>query len=97
MLKISNAALSDLPRLIEIEKLCFSKEEAATPKATKQRLQHIRDSFFVAEYDGTILGLVNGPVTGQEFITGDLFENIMTNSPFGGHQTILGLAVHPDF
>ncbi|MGQ3377840.1 GNAT family N-acetyltransferase [Priestia endophytica] len=97
MLKIRNAALSDFPRLIEIEKLCFSKEEAATPEATKQRLQYIRDSFFVAEEDGIILGLVNGPVTGQKFITDDLFEGITANSSFGGHQTILGLAVHPDF
>lgn len=97
MLKIRNAALSDRPRLIEIENLCFSKEEDSTPKTTKQRLQHIRDSFFVAGDDGTILGLVNGPVKGQEFITDDLFENIMTNFPCGGHQTILGLAVHPDF
>ncbi|MED4072252.1 GNAT family N-acetyltransferase [Priestia endophytica] len=97
MLKIRNATLSDLPRLIEIETSCFSKEEAATPDATKQRLQHIRDSFFVAEEDGTIAGLVNGPVTRQEFITDDLFENIIANLPFGGHQTILGLAVHPDF
>ncbi|MED3728327.1 GNAT family N-acetyltransferase [Priestia filamentosa] len=97
MLKIRNAALSDLPRLIEIEKLCFSKEEAATPEATKQRLQYIRDSFFVAEEDGIILGLVNGPVTGKKFITDDLFEDITANPSFGGHQTILGLAVHPDF
>ncbi|WP_019394542.1 GNAT family N-acetyltransferase [Priestia filamentosa] len=97
ILKIRNASLSDRPRLIEIENLCFSKEEASTPKTTKQRLQHIRDSFFVAEEDVTILGLVNGPVTGQEFITDDLFENITENPSFGGQQTILGLGVHPDF
>ncbi|AGK53733.1 GNAT family N-acetyltransferase [Bacillus sp. 1NLA3E] len=96
MLKIRNVEMKDLPELVVIENLCFTKEEAASKEAFTSRIQIIPDSFFVAEKDGVIVGLVNGPVIETPFITDDLFDNIKANPASGGHQSILGLAVSPN-
>lgn len=97
MLKIRNVNQEDLPKLVDIEQHCFSKEEAATKEAFEKRMQIIPDSFFVAEIEGVIVGLVNGPVIGSAYITDDLFSDIQRNPSTGGHQSILGLAVSPNY
>ncbi|MBT2699125.1 GNAT family N-acetyltransferase [Bacillus sp. ISL-40] len=97
MLKIRNVKLEDLPNLIDIEHLCFTKEEAATKEAFEKRIHFISDSFFVAEEKDVIVGLVNGPVIDRAYITDDLFSDIKENPVSGGHQSILGLAVSPYF
>ncbi|MFF2290140.1 GNAT family N-acetyltransferase [Peribacillus butanolivorans] len=97
MLKIRKVKMEDLPELVVIEHLCFSKEEAATKEAFEKRIQLIPDSFFVAEEDGVLTGLINGPVIDTAFITDDLFSEIHVNPTSGGHQTILGVAVSPHF
>ncbi|WP_088068740.1 GNAT family N-acetyltransferase [Gottfriedia luciferensis] len=97
MLNIRNVKLEDLTELVEIEQLCFSKEEAATKQSFEKRIQLIPDSFFVAEENGKLVGLVNGPVISELYITDDLFSDIKKNPSTGGHQSILGLAVAPQF
>lgn len=97
MLQIRNAKIKDLSELVVIEHLCFTKEEAATKEAFEKRIQLIPDSFFIAEEEGVIMGLVNGPVIETSFITDDLFSDIKENPASGGHQSILGLAVSPHF
>ena len=78
-----------------IEHQCFPKEGAATKEAFEKRIQRISDSFFVAVVEDQIVGLVNGPVINQPFITDDLFSDIKENPSTGGHQSILGIAVAP--
>lgn len=97
MMQIRNVKMEDLQQLVDIENQCFSKEEAATQAAFEKRIQEIPDSFFVAEEEGVIVGLINGPVIHSAFITDDLFCEIKENPAFGGHQSILGLAVAPHF
>ncbi|MCM3570123.1 GNAT family N-acetyltransferase [Neobacillus mesonae] len=97
MIQVRNVKMEDLPELMTIENLCFTKEEAATEEAFIKRIQVIPDSFFVAEEEGRILGLVNGPVIQQPYITDDLFQEIKANPETSGHQSILGLAVSPAF
>ncbi|MED1793201.1 GNAT family N-acetyltransferase [Brevibacillus nitrificans] len=97
MLNIRNAKMEDLPQLVAIEQLCFSKEEAATKETLEKRIALIPDSFYVAEEDGVIAGFVNGPVMETAFITDDLFRDSKENPATGWHQSILGLAVSPHF
>lgn len=97
MLHIRNVKKEDLSELVVIENLCFLKDEAATEEAFQKRIQLIPDSFFVVEVDDVITGLINGPVIATKFISDDLFNNIQENPMFGGHQSILGLAVSPAF
>ena len=95
MIKIRNVLIDDLPELVTIENLSFSKEEAATRESFATRIQRIPDSFFVAEENGVIMGLVNGPVLETAYITDELFTEINANPATGGHQSILGIAVSP--
>ncbi|MGN7470523.1 GNAT family N-acetyltransferase [Brevibacillus sp. SAFN-007a] len=97
MLHIRKVHMDDLPQLVAIEQLCFSEEEAATKAAFEKRIQMIPDSFYVAEENGDIVGFINGPVIETAYITDDLFTHIKKNPATGGHQSILGLAVHPHF
>jgi ribosomal protein S18 acetylase RimI-like enzyme len=97
MVEIRNVTMQDLSELVAIEHLCFPKEEAATKEAFEQRIQVIPDSFFVAKEEGTLVGLINGPVIETADITDGLFSDIQANPEFGGHQSILGLAVLPHF
>jgi ribosomal protein S18 acetylase RimI-like enzyme len=97
MLRIRNVTMNDLPDLVIIEQLCFPIDEAATEEAFRRRIKMIPDSFFVAVEEGVIIGLINGPVIQNEFITDDLFMSIQRNPELGGHQTVLGVAVTPHF
>ena len=92
-MKIRQAVLTDLPRLLEIEQQGFTPEEAATAQAFEQRITRIPDTFLVAEQDGEIVGFINGPVMTSRYITDDLFSSLEPNRPQGGVQSILGLAV----
>lgn len=97
MVNVRNAKIEDLPQVVAVEHLCFSKADAATEEALKKRIQNIPDTFWVAEENGVIVGIINGPVVESEFITDDLFRDIQPNPSTGGHQTILGLAVAPNY
>lgn len=97
MLKIRNVNMDDLQEVVDIENLCFIETEAATKEAFIKRIQYTPDSFFVAEEDGEIVGIVNGPVIEKEFITDDLFRESKENPKLGGHQSVLGLAVDPKY
>ncbi|TCN25072.1 GNAT family N-acetyltransferase [Mesobacillus foraminis] len=97
MVKFRNVKPEDLPEILAVETQCFSKAEAATKEALDKRIHTIPDSFYVAEENGLLMGFVNGPVIGEAFISDDLFKEIDANPPTGGHQSILGLAVSPDF
>lgn len=97
MLKIRNVNMDDLQEVVDIENLCFIETEAATKEAFIKRIQYTHDSFFVAEEDGEIVGIVNGPVIEKEFITDDLFRESKENPKLGGHQSVLGLAVDPKY
>ncbi|PLS08613.1 GNAT family N-acetyltransferase [Neobacillus cucumis] len=97
MVKIRNVKYEDLAELVILENRCFAKDEAATEEAFQMRIQTIPDSFFVAEEDGVIAGLINGPVIETAYITDDLFHESKANPAAGGHQSVLGLAVSPDY
>ena len=97
MAQIRMVKKEDLADLVVLENRCFLKEEAATEEAFKKRIETISDSFFVAEVEGVIVGLINGPVIETPYITDDLFSEIKVNPLTGGHQSVLGLAVSPEY
>jgi len=97
MVQIRNVKTEDLADLVILENSCFLKAEAASEEAFKKRIEYIPDSFFVAVEEGVIVGLINGPVIEAACITDDLFSDIKTNSSTGGHQSVLGLAVSPEY
>ena len=62
-IKIRQAVPNDLEEITKIESICFPKEEAATKESLKYRIETFPNSFFVATYNGKIIGFVNGAVT----------------------------------
>lgn len=89
---------ADLPRIMEIENAGFSPESAATEVAMQGRIDVINDSFILArDANGTIAGYIVGPVSRERYITDDLFSQSSPNPATGGVQTVLSLAVHPDY
>ncbi len=60
---IRSAFPADCPALAAVEAACFPPEEAAAPESILKRLETFPESFFAAEEDGRIVGLINGCVT----------------------------------
>lgn len=96
-LTIRKVRPEDLDRLVEVESLCFPEAEAATRESFAYRIEAFPDSFYVAEKDGVIVGLINGCVTDKPLICDELYEPEGGHNPQGENQTIFGLATHPDY
>lgn len=97
MLEIENADLNQLDTYYAIETACFPPSQAASKSAMEARIKTINDTFLIAKKDGVIVGLINGPVTNEQYINDQLFEQTNPNPKTGGVQTVLGLAVDPNY
>ena len=58
------------------------------------RIATIADGFIATRNEA---GEIVGPVVGSRYITDDLFKTTVPNPTTGGFQTVLSLAVHPDY
>lgn len=87
----------DLDALCTVENKCFPEAEAAAREAFSYRIGAFPESFYVAEKDGCIIGLINGCVTNQPVICDELFEAEGGHNPQGTNQTVFGLAVDPAY
>ncbi|MCH5184617.1 MAG: GNAT family N-acetyltransferase [Oscillospiraceae bacterium] len=96
-IKIVNADLDDLDALHEIETLSFSAEKAASREAFAYRLKNYPQWFYKAEYNGRIVGLIDGSPSDKKYITDDLYREDGGFDEKGENVLIFGLAVHPDF
>lgn len=94
--KIRNVTPDDLKQVTELESICFPPAEAAGEKAFAYRIAAFPERFFVAEADGTIIGLVNGCASDLLLIEDSLFQP-QGHKPAGKNQMIFGLAVHPNW
>ncbi len=97
-LRFRNVEMKDLEQIMPIEEAGFTPDEAATKRAMIERIQIIPDSFIVVENkEQRVVGYVVWPVTEDRYIQDELFEKTKPNPIVGGFQTILSLAIHPDF
>lgn len=94
---IRQIKLKDLDAVCIVENKCFPEAEAATREAFAYRIGAFPESFYVAEADGRIVGLINGCVTDRPVICDELFEPDGGHDPNGANQTVFGLAVDPDY
>ena len=94
---VSRQALpKDCHELFLVEAACFPPEEAASEASIRQRLEVFPESFFLAEENGQIIGLINGCVSSLPRIEDRLFENAALHEPDGRNQMIFSLAVAPE-
>ena len=99
-LRISRAVPADLEGVTMVEAAAFPAAEAASGDSFRWRLEHLGDSFFVAELPDEqgiyrIIGLIDARPTYDERLTDELFEN--GGVVAGENQAIMGLAVLPEY
>lgn len=92
---IRSAQAADLPSISWIEQQNFSKEEAASPHALKERLEVIGDTFLVLENKGQVAGYVVGPVLFSRYLTDAIFQKVLKNPADGGFIMVQSLSIHP--
>ena len=99
-LRIRRAVPADLEGVTMVEAAAFPAAEAASGDSFRWRLEHLGDSFFVAELPDEqgiyrIIGLIDARPTYDERLTDELFEN--GGVVAGKNQAIMGLAVLPEY
>lgn len=99
-LRIRRAVPADLEGVTMVEAAAFPAAEAASGDSFRWRLEHLGDSFFVAELPDEqgiyrIIGLIDARPTYDKRLTDELFEN--GGVVAGENQAIMGLAVLPEY
>ena len=95
--KIREVRPEDLEAAARVERLCFPAAEAAGKEALRARIQAFPGSFFVAEADGAVVGMINGAVTDEPAIRDEMFADVSLHRPDGAYQSIFGLDVLPEY
>lgn len=96
-IQMRQASIKDLDAITKIESICFPKAEAASRESLENRIQTFKESFFVAEVKGEIIGFINGCVIDGTVIYDELYEDSSLHIPNGAYQTIFGLDVIPAY
>lgn len=94
---IRNVQPEDLDAVTAIEAECFPPAEAAERESISERINAFPESFLVAEYDGRMVGFINGCVTNDLVISDDMFHSTAHHVPSGKTQTVFGLDVIPEY
>ena len=94
---IRPVAKTDLDAVTAVEAICFPAAEAATRESFEQRIAAFPECFFVAEYEGNIIGFINGCATDERTIRDEMFEDSSLHDPNGCYQSIFGLDVIPEY
>lgn len=87
---------TDLDAVCQVENAGFPPAEAATRAAFQYRIAAFPEWFLVAEEQGHVVGLLNGPATREHFICDAIYEPGGADGE-GESLAILGLAVLPEY
>ena len=96
-MNIRQMRMDEVEQIVEIEAICFPKEEAADLRSFVERVEKFGDCFLVAESEGKVIGFINGMVTNQETIADEMFENASLHRKDGVWQSVFGLDVLPEY
>ena len=93
------AEKKDLDTIIQIEAICFPKEEAASEDSLKKRFEAFPENFIVAEtkIDKKIIGFINGCTYDKPELPDILYEDASLHNKNGEYQTIFGIDTLPDY
>lgn len=94
---IRRACIEDLIEVTKVEARCFPQAEAASKISLKQRIKTFPESFFVAEIDRKMIGIINGCIINGTVINDKLYKDSTLHNPNGDYQTIFGLDVIPEY
>lgn len=94
---IRYANINDLDEIAELERLCFPAEEAASKEYFCERLKIYPKHFWVLEFDGRIVSVINGMVTDEPDLKDEMYHNADMHDENGKWQMIFGVETHPDY
>ena len=94
---ICQAKSDDLEELIQLERKCFTPEEAASKEAFQYRLEHYPQWFFQVEKEGKIIAHCDGCVSKEPYIKEEMYQAGNEYGSEGKNLLIFGLVVHPEF
>ena len=96
---IRMAEENDLDKIIEIESICFPKEEAASEQSFKERFKVFPENFIVAEIkdEKKVIGFINGCTTDKPELPDILYEKANLHVRDGDYQTVFGIDTLPDY
>lgn len=97
ILNIRQAIIKDLESIVNIENICFPREEAATYESLEDRIKTYLECFLVANLDGKIVGFINGSVINEKVISDEFYSDISFHDPKGEYQSVFGLDVLPEY
>lgn len=94
---IRNINMADLDAVAEIEEKCFPPNEAAKKEIIAERIRTFPENFFVAEYNGILVGFINGCTTQSSVIFDDMFHNTENHTASGHYMAVFGLDVLAEY
>lgn len=94
---IRQAAPEDCKELTDLERLCFTPEEAASEEAFAYRLKQYPEWFYLIEHQGRIIAHCDGCSSDYSRIRDELYEPENDYNPNGKYLLIFGLAVSSEY
>ena len=90
---------NDIDSIINIESICFPKEEAASESSLKKRFDVFPENFLVAEIknDKKLIGFINGCTYNKPDLPDILYDDAYLHDKNGEFQTIFGIDTLPDY
>ena len=95
-IKIRRVERRDLDGCFLLEKRCYDLLEVAPRDFIEKRIEIYPDGFYVAEYMGEIVGMVNSGATHKDDITDEELKYLIGHVRNGRNGVVFSLAVHPD-
>lgn len=92
---IRTATADDLEELYQIERVCFSQNEAATRAQLSERLKIYPNHFILLIKDDKIVSFINGFITNDKDLSDEMYENANLHDENGDWQMIFGVNTLP--
>jgi ribosomal protein S18 acetylase RimI-like enzyme len=90
---IRKALPSDLESIQKLEHECFPPLERASFEMVELRFNTFMENFIVCEYDGVVIGFINGCLTNETTLHDYLYHDIKYHNPNGSVFAMFGLDV----
>lgn len=94
---IRHATFADVDQIAEMEKRCFSKEEAASKESFEGRIQTFPEHFWIMEMNEEMVAVINGCCTDSEHLTDEMYENNTLHDENGKYQMLFGVLTAPEY
>lgn len=94
---VRNVLPKDLDECFVVEIAGFPPQEAAVIETIQLRIDTFPQGFFVAEFDGRVIGMVNGACTDKDDISDEELKQLIGHDVNGRNMVIFALTVLPEF